>query len=386
MNSTHPPSISTNYKASGSPFSTETKIGLTLAYILIFITALFGNSIGLYVVSTKAPSRRITDLLIKNLAIADLIFTVTLMPGTVLYIYFGYHRWFGGTIGTITCKVVCYAIPVSIAASVITLTIISIDRFCAIYFPLNLAVFRKHKTITTIIWFISILAMTPNLLFLQVSKKDDGYSCSPNWPWSKDQKDTFLAMRALHIFGFIVLYALPLLIIAVFNSLVARRVLIYKSPGNTPSFNRNAVVEVTRRKVVKMLSIIVIVFAFCWLPTYVNHYFMYFKTDDWDNIPIVVRHLMFWVSHANSAINPVLYIAFNKKFRYAFLDAAAALCASPFRVTSACMAYILDEQSTQDQRQQNEQPARQIQGNGFRVVPVKSAVRKGTGKSHDTRL
>ena len=354
MNSTDRQGTPSNNTAVGSLLSSGTKIGLVSAYVSIFVIALFGNSIGIYVVSAKAPSRRISNLLIKNLAIADLIFALTVLPHTVLYIHFEDNRWIGGTVGTVTCKVFFYIIPVSIAASVITLTVISVDRFCAIYFPLNQGVFHKHKTKTAIIWLTSLLIMSPHLLLFQVSKSSRGdlNICSPKWPWAKDLMETFLALRVFHIVGFILLYALPLLIIVVANCFVARRLWFYKS-------NEISAEVRTRRKVVKMLIIIVVVFALCWLPSYVNHYFMYFQTDDWHKIPIEVRLLMFWVSHANSAVNPILYIAFNKNFRYEFVDATFALFTSPVRATRACLAYISEEQSTStpDSRGQTEQPA-----------------------------
>ena len=157
------------------------------------------------VVSAKTPSKRITYLLIKNLAVADLILTLTVMPYSVLLMCFDHNRWFGGTMGTITCKLFYYAIPVSIAASVITLTIISIDRFFAIYYPLKLTLFHKHKTITMIIWFVSLLAGSPYFLLFQVDKFRDRYACLPEWPWSKNI-ETYLVLRAFHIFVFIAFY------------------------------------------------------------------------------------------------------------------------------------------------------------------------------------
>ena len=182
MNATDSPSAPTNTTASATLYSIAAKISLISAYIFIFTMALFGNSIGLYVACSKAPSRRITDLLIKNLAIADLIFTVTVMPDAVIFIIYEGPRWIGGTLGHITCKLVFYALPVSIAASVITLTVISFDRFCAIFFPLSQALFHKHSTITVIIWLISLITMPPNLLFFQVFQDSGRYSCYQVWP------------------------------------------------------------------------------------------------------------------------------------------------------------------------------------------------------------
>ena len=279
---------------------TETKVGFTFAYITIFVISLFGNSVGLQVVvSAKTPSKRITYLLIKNLAVADLILTLTVMPNSVWFMYFDSNRWFGGTMGTITCKLFFYAILVSIAASVITLTIISIDRFFAIYYPLKLTLFHKHKTITMIIWSVSLLAVSPYLLLYQVEKFRDHYVCLPEWPWSKNIIETYLVMRAFHIFGFIVFYALPLLIKALVNWLVARGVWFHKSSGNASS---NRASKAARRKVIRMLAIIVVGFALCWLPCYINHYFKFFQPAVWKKIPIEVRMFNFWLGHANSTM------------------------------------------------------------------------------------
>ena len=318
--------------------STEAKVGFTFAYITIFVISLFGNSVGLQVVaSAKTPSKRITYLLIKNLAVADLILTLTVMPNSVWYMYFDYNRWFGGTMGTITCKLFFYAIPVSIAASVITLTIISIDRFFAIYYPLKLTLFHKHKTITMIIWFVSLLACSPHLLLFQVEKFRDHYVCLPVWPWSENRKETYLVMRVVHIFAFIVFYALPLLITAVVNCIVARRVWFHKSPGNASS---NRASTAARQKVIRMLTIVVVGFALCWLPCYINHYFMFFQPAVWEKIPIAVWTFNFWLGHANSAVNPLFYILLYRRFRKAFLDALTVLFAFPCRVVSHCMSYF----------------------------------------------
>ena len=317
---------------------TETKVGFTFAYITIFVISLFGNSVGLQVVmSAKTPSRRITYLLIKNLAVADLILTLTVMPNSVWFMYFDHNRWFGGTIGTITCKLFVYAMAVSIAASVITFTIISIDRFFVIYYPLKLTLFHKHKTITMIIWSVSLLAITPYLLLFKVKKLGDYYVCLPVWPWSKNIIETYLVMRAFHIFGFIVFYAIPLLITAVVNCLLARRVWFHKSSGTASS---NRALTASRRKVIRMLAIIVVGFALCWLPCYINHYFMFFQPAVFEKIPIAVWSFNFWLSHANSAINPLFYIVLNRRFRKAFLDALTVLFAFPCRVVSHCLSYF----------------------------------------------
>ena len=188
--------------------------------------------------------------------------------------------------GEITCKVVFYAVPVSIAASVTTMVVISLDRFCAVYFPLNQALFRNHRAVTSAIWLFSLISMTPYLFIYQVFKEGDMYSCYQVWPWTDDQQEMFLALRIFHVIVFFLLYLLPLLIIAVVYSLVGRRLSgLHRTPGSTTSVNR-APFDVSRRKVVKVLVVLVAAFALCWAPTYLFHYFVYFNQDILNKIPL----------------------------------------------------------------------------------------------------
>ena len=65
----------------------DLKIGLTSAYVVIFLVALFGNSVGFYVVLIKkeSSSRSVTNLFIGNMAVADLLLTITIMPFSVAF-------------------------------------------------------------------------------------------------------------------------------------------------------------------------------------------------------------------------------------------------------------------------------------------------------------
>ena len=80
-------------------FTTETKAGFTFAYITIFVTSLLGNSVGLQVVvSAKTSSKRITYLLIKNLAVAELILTLAVSDALlcVAHVFRSLVRWING--------------------------------------------------------------------------------------------------------------------------------------------------------------------------------------------------------------------------------------------------------------------------------------------------
>lgn len=84
------------------------------------------------VVAANQQMRSTTNLLIINLAVADLLFIVFCVPftGTDYALPF----WpFGDT----WCKIVQYLIVVTSMASVYTLVLMSLDRFLAVVYPIS---------------------------------------------------------------------------------------------------------------------------------------------------------------------------------------------------------------------------------------------------------
>ena len=301
----------------------DLKIGLTSAYVVIFLVALFGNSVGFYVVVIKkeSSSRSVTNLFIGNMAVADLLLTITIMPFSVAFLYRD-TLWIGGTLGSITCKALFYVMPVFISASVFTMMLISFDRFYAVFFPLKEKFFQKPKVLSAIIWILSFGLMTPYVLMYQTNEIRPGaYYCVQEWPWAPpndtDFTETYKVLKSFHICLFVVLYALPLLVTLFIYFLICRKLWLGKIPGNVTD-SKIAAENRLKRKVTCLLVITCVVFAVCWFPVYVNHYFWYVRPDQSHKLPSKVQMLFLWIAHANSALNPCLYILLNKKFRQKF--------------------------------------------------------------------
>ena len=301
----------------------DLKIGLTSAYVVIFLVALFGNSVGFYVVVIKkeSSSRSVTNLFIGNMAVADLLLTITIMPFSVAFLYCD-SLWIGGTLGSISCKALFYVMPVFISASVFTMMLISFDRFYAVFYPLKEKFFQKPKVLSAIIWISSFGLMTPYVLMFQTTEVQPGvYYCWQEWPWAPpndtDFTETYKVLKSFHICLFVILYALPLSVTLFIYFLICRRLWLRKIPGNVTDTNLAAEKRL-KRKVTRLLVITCVVFAVCWFPVYVNHYFWYVRPDQNHKLPIRVQMLFNWIAHANSALNPCLYILLNKKFRQKF--------------------------------------------------------------------
>ncbi|XP_068670093.1 neuropeptide SIFamide receptor-like isoform X2 [Montipora foliosa] len=314
--------------------SSNAQIAFTSAYAVTFLIAFFGNSFGLFIVLKKS-TRRVTNLFIANMAIADLLLTLTAMPYQVAYLYKG-TLWFGGILGIVTCKMLSYAVPISVAASVSTMMFISFERFYAVLSPLREAIFQRPKILSTMIWVLSFALMFPyaflsNVIFVPVT---NGYYCEIAPSKDLSQNEVYRVFKILHISIFVVVYALPLLITIVIYNLICRKVVHRKIPGNMTDSNR-AVVEKSRRKVVRLLVVICVVFALCWFPTYINHFYMFVRPDQKHKLPRVVIFVFFWIGHANSAINPCLYILLNDGYRKALFALLRNLCGRGTNVVAA---------------------------------------------------
>lgn len=285
------------------------QIIMTVAYVSIFVISLVGNMTMVYVIFKAPNMKTTTNLLLANMAIADLMITFFVMPSCIVYLYLQ-NLWFSGTFGDITCRTVHYLWGLSIAASILTHVLIAAERFFCIVFPFKRVTYIKNsKTNYSFIWGSSFTLMIPYLVVfgsVQFGPGENSYCVV---------KKEFLKILQIHIsLVFVLLYALPLLFIATLYTVVCRKLWKQKSPGvrsQTAVQNR----ETRKRKTVKMLIILVTVFAICWLPVHVMHLFLFF----WYNtvIPTAIYLLSFWACHSHSAINPLLVAIFNSQYQKA---------------------------------------------------------------------
>ena len=264
------------------------------------------------------------------MAVADLLLTVTVMPFQVAFLY-RFVNWIGGMLGNITCKALFYVIPVSIAATVLTMMLISIDRFYAVFYPFKGKIFRKPKILSVTIWILSFALMLPYPMFHEARFFPglNVHRCVQAWPWEDINdptfEETYRVLKIFHSIVFVMLYALPLAITIIIYFLICRKMWLRIIPGNATNSNL-AAVEKSKRKVVRLLVIIVVVFALCWFPIYVNHYFWYVRPDLADKLPLEVQFFFTWLGHANSAINPCIYILMSGKFRRELASTLAGCC------------------------------------------------------------
>lgn len=207
----------------------------------------------------------------------------------------------------------------TVAASIYTIAVMSVDRFLAIRHPM---IFRRVSStgyavkLITAIWFLSVAIMSP-LLFMRrvdvvsVIPGEPLYLCNEVWP-----DDSHRQLYDVMLFA--ILYAVPGIIICCSYSLIGKELWtedknLHRTESETSrSIGKNVLNG--RKRVAKMLIALAILFAVCWLPYHIVSLYLDFNKTQVKPF-LAVLPFTILVGHANSALNPVLYFYSSRSFR-----------------------------------------------------------------------
>ncbi|XP_035919321.1 RYamide receptor isoform X2 [Anopheles stephensi] len=280
-------------------------------YITIFVTAVIGNSIVLFIVQSNPRMRTVTNFFITNLAVGDLMMTLFCVPFTFISL-FVLQYW---PFGLAMCRLVNYTQAVSVLVSAYTLVAISGDRYIAIMWPLRPRITKTcSKCLIGIVWIIALITAVPIAIFSTLYFPTDWHVqcnvpiCAEKWP-SPEQDDYYTI--ALLTTQFIV----PLVVLIFTYTRIAIVVWGKRPPGEAEN-SRDQRMAKSKRKMIKMMVTVVIVFTICWLPF---NFLMVMKLpSSWDLLPYF-WFAFHWLAMSHSCYNPIIYCYMNARFRSGFI-------------------------------------------------------------------
>ena len=284
----------------------------TAAYFVIMFGSLIGNVLVICVVIINRQMRTVTNYLIVNMAVADLLITVFVVPVAIKLLVTEHMDLSSGVFSNILCKLIPFTQSLSIASSVLTLTAITFDRFLAVMFPLKRYVtFQVSYGIMVVVWIVGIAVNSPILYAQRVVMYNGQWFCLEIWTPVFTEE----ASKHFTIVIFIMFYLVPVLTMAVLYSFVVYKLWVRKVPGN-PSLENHLRAQKSKKKVLKMLMTVVILFALCWLPVYVHQFIYFFDEENFPcGPPEILSFMGYFLGCSNSMINPTIYVIFNADFR-----------------------------------------------------------------------
>lgn len=302
---------------------TEVVVILSIVWILIIVIGAIGNGSVIYVM-LRFGERSVTNVYIVNLAFADLMFIVFVVPATLIHMVV--PSWI---LGNIICKFSNYMIYATLHATCLTLSAMTVDRYHAIVNPIDSMSWRSTRMASAIslaVWAVSLSVCCPFLVYTQVVEVNDAglLDCIPRWP-------TVDVTKAMTLGVVLTTFILPLSAIIICYSFILFHLW---SGSNTRKNSRlereNSAVSLKnekaerqsrrKRRVTTMVAIVVFLFGICWFPIHVIAVWIQFdpnfpKTQGMHNFKMFAHTL----SYANSCVNPLVYAFVNDGFRKAML-------------------------------------------------------------------
>ncbi|XP_029660825.1 neuropeptides capa receptor-like [Formica exsecta] len=325
-------------------------IPLTIAYLLIFVSGVFGNVATCTVIVRNASMQTATNYYLFSLAISDLILLVLGLPNE-LSIFWQQYPW---ALGAGLCKIRAYVSEMSSYVSVLTIVAFSMERYLAICHPLRVYSMSGLKRPTRFIlaaWSIAMVSAIPFAIYTKVNFVE-----YPPESGNYSADSAICAMLLpdmprfpLYELSSIVFFLIPMLIILVVYTRMGLKIKssTKKTLGPIPGFvHGDSRQTQSRKSVIRMLSVVVIMFFLCWAPFHAQR-LLYIYAQDTDYYPDLNEWLYILsgcLYYFSTTVNPILYNLMSIRYRQAFKQ---TLCCRTKRPTNKI---LMDKGSHQSRR------------------------------------
>ncbi|XP_042324518.1 5-hydroxytryptamine receptor 7-like [Sceloporus undulatus] len=319
-------------------------IGTVLSIITLLTIA--GNSLVIISVCIVKKLRQPSNYLVISLAAADLSVAFAVMPFVIITDLVGGEWLFG----EVFCNVFIAMDVMCCTASIMTLCVISVDRYLGITRPLTYPVRQDGKLMAKMVFIVWLLSASITL--------------PPLFGWAKNITVERVCLISQD-FGYTVYstgvaFYIPMTVMLVMYNRIYKAAKAsaekhrfmdlprsYEQEGTScmdasvrrqPSTKRNKAAEECatlskflrhdrknisifkkEQKAARTLGIIVGAFAFCWLPFFLMSTARPFICGSRCScIPLRLERTLLWLGYTNSLINPLIYAFFNRDLRTTF--------------------------------------------------------------------
>ncbi|XP_016074802.1 PREDICTED: prolactin-releasing peptide receptor-like [Miniopterus natalensis] len=281
---------------------------IVLLYSIVVIVGLVGNCLLVLVIARVRRLHNVTNFLIGNLALSDVLMRTACVPLTLAYAF----EPCGWVFGRGLCHLVFFLQPVTVYVSVFTLTTIAVERYVVLVHPLRRRVSLHSSAYAVLaIWALSaVLALPAALHTYQVELKPHPVRLCEDFWGPQERQGQLYAWGLL-----LVTYLLPLLVILLSYVRVSVKLRNRVVPGS--GTQRKADWDRARRsRTFCLLVVVVMVFAICWLPLHVFNLLRDLDPSAIDPYAFgLVQLLCHWLAMNSVCYNPFIYVWLHDSFR-----------------------------------------------------------------------
>ncbi|KAF3690991.1 Chemokine XC receptor 1 G-protein coupled receptor 5 Lymphotactin receptor XC chemokine receptor 1 [Channa argus] len=275
-------------------------IAVPLFFSVVISLSLTGNILVLVILALYENLKSLTNIIILNLAISDLIFTAGLPFWAI------YHIW-GWWFSEVSCKIVTFVFFTGFYSSILFLTIMTIYRYLVVVHPLSTLSTQRYTTgcfVSFLIWVVSIGAAMPALFYssiVSIPHSNDKHSLGCEYITTRWKT---IANSQQNIFFLVAFVVMAFCYIKILGRITRTR-------------------SHTKNRAVKLVFCIVAVFFIGWVP-YNLAIFLRILDDNlippFDDCEASVRleyvfYVCRFIAFSHCCLNPIFYAFVGVNFR-----------------------------------------------------------------------
>ena len=278
--------------------------------ILVCLASVLGNVLVVYVIHKYSEMQTITNVLIHNLALTDIIMATLNMPFWITSLFTG--RW---NFSQEWCEISALIHHTMVLASLLTMGLIAMNRYMKVvkrslyikFFPSK----RAAWLYCGLVWLVAVLFSSPPLYgWGKMNFDSDFLVCSFSW---KEGHFSFVILLAgfLNVTTFAIIYSYWKIYQTVKESTDHVNANVVQNGVGAPRFHRADI------DVLKSCFTVVCFFLITWgLPGV-----CVFTITGGGYIPHELRKLSVYFLFSSSLTNPIIYGIMNPQFKQAFKKA-----------------------------------------------------------------
>ena len=298
----------TSLNETGISYSVKS-ISRSVMSVTFIVTSLLGNTLVLLAIYRFQRLRTISNMIIANLSLADVLFSTFVAPINAFY-------WSQEDLlpGGILCHFSGVGAMLFGLGSIYTLVFVSIERFLATNYPVKHRNSFSTKQVTYGLIAIWICSAGLCVLTFRISKYtylESFFHCIANWD------DSLSYTLAMLFCGNL----LPLTILIYCNTRVLNiikkrnRVQTTPAPENATSITTQNAHHQREKRISLIIIAVICVFVFCWAPYSIASTCL---AIDGCTLPREFMSAAVVLTISNGSFNPLIYGVLNRNFRVAF--------------------------------------------------------------------
>nr|AWU78802.1 Go opsin [Branchiostoma lanceolatum] len=285
----------------------DVHMAIAIYLTIVGVVAVIGNGLAIGVFLKEKQFRgKEHNILLLNLAVSDLAIAVFGYSFTAIASYA--RQWLFGPVWCVLDGFICFTCAMS---SMNTLCVISVYRYIIICKPQYACRLTQSFTVHVIvgIWAYALVWTVPPLFgWSSYTMQPSGTSCAIDWYVENVSDALYVSMCLLGC------YVLHVTVMVFCYIRVIRRMDSMQFAA-LASEEARQVVKKDKRKNIIMCLFMVVAFVAVWTPYAVSSTWAIFQR----HLPVMALYIPTMCAKSSCMLNPIIYTAFNQRFRKAAL-------------------------------------------------------------------